>query len=378
MSDERKLFLLGAIGNFGWGPLGKFRLILDELPGALVALYGTSARTGLTKELLASRCEFSEHQPQQSSVAVVINDPPAANSIGDLGVPVVYVDSLPYLWTRDAEVPARDKVAYYCAQRFPTELLPIASPLRHWQDIHWIDPIVPTSHSRRGGQGIVINFGGLQSPLVGNPVDAYLSLVLFPLIDVLKVSGRKILAVCGNLSTDTCRRLRALLPECHSIGPQPPYTFERTLNDADLLITSPGSTTILQAMSIKLPTLLLPPQNLSQFFNGQFYSKSGANNMQWPAGVLDFARVEQLRPQGQPAVHAYIYQSIADAAASPQAADEVKTVIRKAVHDAPADGVLNDCLSTLGSEGAYQVAQLIKQAVFAPIAHRGLKAPTSV
>jgi hydroxymethylcytosylglucuronate/cytosylglucuronate synthase len=320
----------------------------------------------LIKEQLASRCEFSDHQPQQSSVAVVINDPITANSIGDLGVPVVYVDSLPYLWTRDAEIPSRDKVAYYCAQKFPTELLSIASPLRHWEGIHWIDPIVPASHSRRGGQGIVISFGGLQSPLVGNPVDAYLSLVLFPLIEVLKASGRKISAVCGNLSTDTCQRLRALLPDC-SIGPQTPYTFERTLQDADLLITSPGSTTILQAMSIQLPTLLLPPQNLSQFFNAGFFSKPGTNTMQWPARVLDFAKVEQSRPQGQAAVHAYIYQSIADAAVSPEAAEAVKTVIRKAVHDMPADGILNHCLSSLGSEGANQVAQLIRQAAFAPI-----------
>jgi hypothetical protein len=55
--------------------------------------------------------------------------------------------------------------------------------------------------------------------------------------------------------------------------------------DADLLITSPGSTTILHAMAINLPTLLLPPQNLSQILNARLCSKPGADTMQWPASV---------------------------------------------------------------------------------------------
>jgi hydroxymethylcytosylglucuronate/cytosylglucuronate synthase len=367
MSSERNFSLLAAVCDFGWGSLGKLRLILEKLPAIRLALYGNPDIVGVTKELLGSRHEFSEYSPEQSDVAVVINDPVAANSIADLNIPVVYVDSLPYLWTTGAEIPAREKVAYYCAQKFPAELFPIASPLRVWNDIRWIDPIVPASHSRRGGHGIVVNVGGLHSHLVGNAVDGYLHLVLFPLLRVLQSSGREIYAVCGNLSAETRRRLQAVLPKCRVIGAQTPYAFEGILKNADLLITSPGSTTILQAMSIKLPTLLLPPQNLSQIFNAQLYSKPGARIMQWPASVLDNAKVEQLRPQGEDPVLAYIYQSIADSATRPEAVQEVETMICNAVQGAPADGVLNHCLSTLGSAGASQVAQLIKQAMFAPI-----------
>jgi hydroxymethylcytosylglucuronate/cytosylglucuronate synthase len=354
--------------------MGKVRLILEKLPQARVSLYGDARIISLTKKLLGSRHKFSEHPPRQPDVALVVHDRPAAKDIADLNVPVVYVDSLPYMRVTDADIPALDKVAYYCAQRYPAERLQLASPLlRSWPGIKWVDPIVPARHRRRGGRGVVIHVGGLHSydagdigdDLVDSTVEAYLDLVLFPLANILQAAGRKVSAVCGNLSPDNCRRLRTLLPDCDAIGPQTPYALERILADADLLITSPGSTTILHAMAISLPTLLLPPQNLSQILNARLYSKPGADIMRWPASALDAAKVEQLGSHGLTAALPYIYQSIAKAAASQEVANEVATVIRTAVNNAPTDGVLDDCLSTLGVRGATQVAQLIKQAMSA-------------
>ena len=152
-----------------------------------------------------------------------------------------------------------------------------------------------------------------------------------------------------------------MLPECDAVGPQSPKAFERSLMDADLLITSPGSTTILQAMSINLPTLLLPSQNTSQFFNARIYSKPDADIMQWPVNVIDRAKLEQARAQGLSSVLSYIYKSIIHAATSQEIATEVARTIRKAVCNAPVDGVLNASLSELGLKGANQVAQLVKQ-----------------
>ena len=374
MSDQSTFSLLVAIRYFGWGGLGKLRLILDQLPRARIALHGDPRIVSITKELLSSRYRFSEHLPERSDVALVINDPTAANSIADLDVPVVYVDSLPYVRIMDDDIPALDKAAFYCAQKYPIELLPLVNPsLRKGSGIKWVDPIVPARHRRRGGRGIVIHVGGLRnyvirgvdSDLVDSAVEAYLNLVLFPLADILQAAGRKVSAVCGNLSPESCRRLRTLLPGCDAIGPQTPYAFERMLSDADLLITSPGSTTILHAMAIRLPTLLLPPQNLSQILNARLYSRPGADFMQWPASALDGAKVEQLRSRGLSAALPYIYQSIANAAASQEVANEIATVIRTAVNNAPTDGVLNDCLSTLGVSGAAQVAELITQTISA-------------
>ena len=213
----------------------------------------------------------------------------------------------------------------------------------------------------------MINLGGLHSHLVGDTVEAYLRLVLIPLVSELKASGRMVSGVCGNLPGDVCRRVQSMLPDCLAIGPQTPYDFEALLKYADLLVTSPGSTTILQAISLKLPTLLLPPQNLSQILNAQLYSWPGAPIMQWPASVMTMEAVDGLRPQGEDAALAYIYQSISDAARSTGAAADVSSTIRSALCTAPADGVLDPSLANLGQKGAAQVAQLIKQALLAPI-----------
>jgi len=370
MPIESKFSLLAATRQIGWGGVGKLRLILEKLPSAHVVLHGDERSVALNKDFLGSHHEFDARPPPRFDVALVINDPALANSIADLDVPVVYVDSLPYVRKTDSDIPELAKVACYCAQKYPIDLFPLTSPLlRKRQDIRWIDPIVPTPQSRSGGRGVVINVGGLYtynivglaSDLVNDAVDAYLNLVLFPLVDLLQRSDREISAICGNLNVDTCRRLGAIVPDSVAVGPQSPHAFERILADADLLMTSPGSTTILQAMSIDLPTLLLPSQNRSQYSNAQVYSKPGADIMQWPDSVLDQAELERLRPQGVTALNSYIYQSMIAAATARDMSDEVARVIRNAVINAPNDGVLNPQLSALGSAGADQVAQLVKQ-----------------
>jgi hydroxymethylcytosylglucuronate/cytosylglucuronate synthase len=366
MTAKTEYTLLAAICDFGWGSLGKFRLIIDELDACSVLLYGSADINHIATALLGSRHSFGHGSPERADVAIVINDPAAANQIGALGVPVIYVDSLPYLWANDEEVPHRESVAYYCAQKFPADRLPVSSPLKN-RRVHWIDPIVPASAHRSGGHGIVINLGGLHSHLVGDTVDAYLRLILYPLIAELKASGREISGVCGNLPADVCRRVESLLPGCSAIGPQTPYDFEALLKNADLLITSPGSTTILQAISLKLPSLLLPPQNLSQILNAQIYSWPGAPIMRWPASVMTMEAVAGLRPQGEDAALGYIYQSISDAARSTESAADVLATIRSTLCTAPPQGVLDPSISGLGQKGAAQVAQLVKQALLAPI-----------
>jgi hydroxymethylcytosylglucuronate/cytosylglucuronate synthase len=370
MSIQPGFSLLAATRHVGWGGVGKLRLILEKLPSAHVVLHGDGHTIALEKAFLGSRHKFDAQPPPQIDVALVINDPIAANNIADLNVPVVYVDSLPYMRKTDDDIPERRKVAYYCAQKYPIELLPLTSPLLlKWSNIRWIDPIVPLPQGRRGGQGIVINVGGLytynmvglHSDLVNDAVDAYLKLVLFPLVDLLQTSDRKISAICGNINVNTCRQLRTMVPDSVAVGPQSPYVFERILRDADLLITSPGSTTILQALSINLPTLLLPSQNRSQYFNAQIYSKPHANVMQWPNSVVDLAELEQRLYKGLVALNSYIYKSIIDAATSQDLSDEISKIIRESVFNASDDGVLNPRLSGLGIAGADQVAQLVKQ-----------------
>jgi hydroxymethylcytosylglucuronate/cytosylglucuronate synthase len=370
MSDQERFSLLAATRRIGWGGVGKLRLILDQLPCADVVLYGDEQFTAPINEFLGCHHNFIDHPTRRFDAALVINDPGKANTIADLKVPVVYVDSLPYIHRSERHLPSLNKLAYYCAQKHPVELFPLTSPLlQNWPQIKWIDPIVPPMPKLRGGRGIVVNVGGLyvydvagiESDLADQAVESYLSLVLFPLVKFLHASGRKISAVCGNLSAENCKRIRAILPDCQTIGPQSPQAFERILTEADLLITSPGSTTILQAMTIKLPTLLLPPLNNSQFYNAPIFSRPGADLMQWPANVIDGAKIETAQVRGITAVFRYMFLSIVEAARSPAIVENVAAMIRNSVQNAPADGVLMNCIEALGDAGANQVADLVKR-----------------
>ncbi|HET7887114.1 MAG TPA: glycosyltransferase [Bradyrhizobium sp.] len=345
-------------------------MILEKLPEASVALHGDAHSVAITRRYLGPQHTIEAGRPRKFDVALVINDPPAVNGIADLGVPVVFVDSLSYVRKKDSEFPPLDRIAYYCAQKYPTDRFPIAGPLQNRDNVKWVDAIIPIPQKRRGGGGIVINLGGLyvhnlagvSDDLVNRGVDAYLELVLFPLVELLKSSNRKILAICGNLNEAACRRLRALVPDTVAIGPQSGGAFERILTDADLLISAPGTTTLLQAASIDLPTILLPSENRSQIPNARLYTKPGADLGEWPDRVISNADFERMRLQGVGAVYQYFFQSIINAAASNEAAGAVRAVIRRVLTNAPADGILDPGLRALGVAGADQVARLIEQA----------------
>lgn len=369
MSVQKKFSLLAATRHVGWGAVSKLRMILEKLPHANVTLHGDAHSVAITKKYLGPQQSFDANPPSKFDVALVINDPPVVNVIADLGAPIVFIDSLSYVRKRDSEFPPLDRIAYYCAQKYPTDRFPVAGPLQNRENVRWVDAIVPVPEKRRGGGGIVINLGGLyvhnlagiSDDLVNRGVDSYLDLVLFPLVKLLVSSNRKILAICGNINEEGCRRLRALVPDGVAVGPQSGGAFERILTNADLLISAPGTTTLLQAASIGLPTILLPSENRSQIPNARLYTKPGADLGEWPDRVINNADFERMRLQGVGAVYTYFFQSIINAAASKKASDEVLAVIQRVLTNSPADGILDPALRELGTGGIGQVVRLIEE-----------------
>jgi hydroxymethylcytosylglucuronate/cytosylglucuronate synthase len=354
--------LLVSVTDFGWGSIGKLRLILDEITGVDLVLDPESSTADLAGRVIGARHTYLDHGRARPAAALVVNDPVAADRIAATGVPVVYVDSLPYLWTTADEVPRWASV--HCAQKFPGAL-PEASPLRG-RDIRWVEPITPPPRKRRGGGGVVVNVGGMHSHLVGGAVDAYQSAVLLPLAEVLAAGPRPVAAVCGNIPRWAREELAAVLPGV-PVGPLTAYEFHSVLQRADLLLTSPGSTTILQAASLRLPCVLLPPQNLSQILNAELYGVPGPGVLPWPASVIDRDVVEQLRPAGEDATLEYVYRRIVERASGESVrADLVGRLEAAVVGDVPPDG-LSPELVGLGAGGARQVARVVRQALLAPL-----------
>ncbi|WAL98475.1 hypothetical protein [Streptomyces sp. Je 1-369] len=354
--------LLVATTDFGWGSVGKLRLILDELDGVDLVVDDASDTARLAAQVIGGRHRFVHGAGGASpGAALVVNDPASADRIARSGTPVVYVDSLPYLWTVDAEVPVAATV--YCAQRSLARELPPTSPLRGRADVRWVEPIVPPPRRRTGGAGAVINVGGLHSHLVGGASDAYLRAVVVPLVGALRRGGRRIAAVCGNLPPWVRTELAAVLPRGVHVGPLRAYEFEAALLRADALFTSPGSTTILQAASLGLPTVLLPPQNLSQILNAEIFGAPGRGVIPWPESVIDRDLVDALRPEGEDAVLGYVYRRIGERCGDPAVrallVERFRALVELPTAAVP-DG-LSPRLRELGHGGARQVARIIRR-----------------
>lgn len=362
MPDVRQPTLLVAASDFGWGSLGKLRLILDELPGIALASDRTTALAPTIHSVLGDRHRFADCAPNEADLGLVVNDPKIADGWTDAGLRVVYMDSLPYLWTVPEEIPR--SVTVYCAQKSPASLAP-GSPLADRRDIVWVDPLVPRVARARNRSGIVINVGGLHSHLAGDSTDAYLRLTVLPLARLLAGTGKHVRAVCGNLPDWAVAELGEVLPAGTQIGMQTPFAFERTLAEAGSLITSPGSTTILQAAAMGLPVSLLPPQNLSQMLNAEHFSSSATPACEWPISVIDRSEVDRLRPEGEDIVLAYVYGQIVQA--SREGAGETVMAPRlAALLDELVTGAgTPEHVTALGFNGACQVADVVRRELFA-------------
>lgn len=359
-----------AAGDFGWGSAGKLHLILGELGDVPVVGFGN----GLDRRLLdipdhAAVSRVDSHGLARAVVdhnvaaALVVGAADVARALIDVGLPVVVVDSLPYLWTENDVVPL--DAAVYCAQQcvsLPALCWPV---LRRVENLRWIGAITPEPGGAGGGGGVVVNVGGLHSELSADAADAYARAVLPPVLDGLRDAGRWVTAVCGNIPPDRVELLAARLGTGVPVGPMRPADFADVVRGADLLVTSPGSTTLLQAQAARTPVLMLPPQNVSQVLNAEWFAGADAQRMsiEWPADGLDRRRLDELRPRGESEAVRYVYGVVRQAAADPSTYARLRGRTREL-----ALGVIPDRrenLDLLGHSGARQVAQLTRMVLLA-------------
>ena len=359
--------ILLGICDFGWGSLGKASLILEHIDFADIGLFGSGTVNARAREFFGDRILAAPIHPNQADLAIVINDPALVHELADAGLRVVYVDSLPFLWTKQDEVPRAGSVYSYCAQRYAQERRKFGGshPQEDTHDVFWVEPIVPSVRTALGGKGVTINLGGLHSHMAHSADHAYLDLILFPLIDAFKKADRTIGAVCGNFSAHTISTLERMLPDAQTLGPVSPKAFETVLLHTDLLLTSPGSTTILQAANMQLPTRLLPPQNLSQILNTWIYGNPLIESLSWPDSVIDLATIEALRPYGEQMLLQVIYSAIRNARGAPEVLNHMEVMFDN-LAKAPTIDQLDPSVRQLGTKGAYQIGRLVRRALFTP------------
>ncbi|MGW7078226.1 hydroxymethylcytosylglucuronate/cytosylglucuronate synthase [Streptomyces sp. NPDC054866] len=383
-----------AGAEFGWGSSGK-------LSAVLAALRERSARplrfvglaSGLGRPLLAQHAvdrwyDLPDGAPagertdavakvveaEGIDAAVVVLDGPAAMALEAAGVPTVFVDSLPFLWTEGdlAELPL--EVSLYCAQQcveLPQECIGVLGSVR---ELRWVEAVIGTPPEaplpRRSRpepfRRALVNLGGLRAPDLADWT-RYPEIVVPAVLEALNAYGVHEAHVAGNLPAGLAERLRAASGDADlsvTAGPLSHAEFLHRLATCDVLLTSPGLTTLLEAGSLSVPTVCLPPQNLSQIFNGRFHSRAVHADVRvvWPAEV--FAEDEALarRSQGEDAALRIIYGGItnaADAANAPRFVTAVRDGVLEALRRAATGADWGGLATQVGTRGAAQVAEAL-------------------
>ncbi|MFB0627493.1 hydroxymethylcytosylglucuronate/cytosylglucuronate synthase [Streptomyces sp. AB3(2024)] len=400
--DPVTVALVGA--EFGWGSSGKLSAVLSALRDrSTPPLRFVGMASGLGRPLLAEHAvdgwydlpgdagpsaaaveEFVRSQGVRA--AVVVLDGAAAAALLAVGVPTVFLDSLPFLWSEGDRASLPLDATVYCAQKsveLPPECLAVLADAR---ELHWVEAVIArpgASGPERGARPragrpyrrALISLGGLRAPGLVDP-GHYPRLVVPAALEALAAHGIEEVHIAGNLPGDLAGRLvdSSVAPPRTTAGPLGHGAFLERLDACDVLLTSPGLTTLLEAGGLKVPTICLPPQNLSQIFNGRYHSQAlGARvRVPWPKDVLVEDEALALRSQGEDHALERIYGAIGAAA---QGDD------RKAIGHALRDGVLDalrrsagvdewGALTTaVGTGGAAQVADALLAVLAAADTH---------
>jgi hypothetical protein len=344
-SSQSPITVLVAGVEFGWGSAGKLSAVLAALrTRATCSLRFVLLGSALGRPLLtehgidryydvtaAERDELTRILERENpATSLVVLDPALANALEEVGISTTFVDSLPFLWTEGDLLGFPLEVSAYCAQRcleLPECSLSVLGKVRN---LHWVDAVVTlpvldgpvldkpvldgsSRPSRDAFRHALVSLGGLRAPHCADWT-AYPRLVIPPLLDAL----------------------------------------------GDLLLASPGLTTLLEASSRGTPVVGLPPQNLSQVFNGHFLCQAAGQKVRavWPDKVFVEAEALASRVAGETAALELIYGGITRAAAAPAS---VAPQLRQLMLDAVRTAALGEAdwgglARAVGRQGAVQVA----------------------
>jgi len=394
---EQPMVLAVAGVSFGWGSAGKIASVLEALrrlcpvPPRVVGL-----STDLGRPLLAGSgidrwyevkgadaeavAEIVRSEGIQLGLCVL--DGPTAKSLEAAGVPAVFVDSLPFLWTDGDLAWLPLEAAAYCAQRSPQLRAESRAVVESARNLRWVAAVVPPTdpgpgapESRTPGRPrrALVSLGGMQAP--GLPDwRTYPRAVIPPVLRALADCEARSVRVAGNLTPELSDELAEQAPRGLDVefGPLVHADFVGALNQCDLLLTSPGLTTLLEAGARGTPTVTLPPQNVSQIFNARFHEEAtgSGTRVRWPDHVFVEEAVIEARRKGETAAHEVVHGGLAEASRHPvplhaELRARVVTAVRAA---ADTDADWKGLATRMGVDGATQVAKEILALAAAPSA----------
>ncbi len=259
--------------SFGFGPVSKAVTIARALQRrcheAVLAFYGDGIALDFARrahvfdeihELAVDtdlgRARLRRTAADATAVVSVLNMSVAADWNPVVDPPLYVVDSLDWMW--HAPPPGIDNAQAVFVQDFLLD-----REVEFGSNRRAVPPIDAAQGVARGPRSgeLLINLSGLANPFVhGDLYLRYARLVLEALLPEATTRYGSVL-VCTNAALSAA--LRDDYPNVQ-IGHLPHDEFVRRLARCERLITAPGITTTVEALSMGVPPRFLPPQNYSQ------------------------------------------------------------------------------------------------------------------
>jgi hydroxymethylcytosylglucuronate/cytosylglucuronate synthase len=272
---------------FGFGPISKLLAICSYLPSSWSV---TLLATGTSATLAAEsgfrnivECDTEDMAALRDKRQLFLNadlflnvmNPVSAAYAHELGLPMVTVDSLFWMW--DAVPNYLLTASRYFIQNFPG----VEKQMARFRPVNAriVGPIIDTRYRTAGRDRenqLLINVGGLRSKLVP-PCNnfVYLRLVGQALTSALADHTFARVVITGDSQSLETSLAYWNIPRS-KIVMLSHSEFLTTLANSRVVMTSPGLTASYEAFVYQTPTVFLPPQNLSQFLILDVFRAHGA------------------------------------------------------------------------------------------------------
>lgn len=183
---------------------------------------------------------------------ISVCDPDAARGGQGAGIPICFVDAIPWFWPKLVMEAHHD--LHICQDYFGVKEL-----FSNLPGVVIVPPFsVPPGRARKR-EGLFINFGGLKNPF--NTIDdcvQYAGAVLDAVVPLARRYGRSIAAVSSAGVVDGLPRYQSIL--CTVT----PLEAQKLMSRSELAIVTAGLGNIFDAASLAGKVLFLPPTNPSQ------------------------------------------------------------------------------------------------------------------
>ncbi len=324
-----KINVIVGTNNFGLGPVGKVSSIINASKDKF-NWYACGNefdlnifKSGTFKDKLFSKDKEKIEDfvtKYDIKYAVVVLDVVLAKILLSLNVKVIFVDSLPFMWTQadiDEGLLPLDATVY-CAQKCINLTDASKKVLKQITNLKWVNPIQNFSDGKyRPFKELynVLNVGGLHSP-IGNG-ESYIYTVIIPIVKYFMNHNEKLIITCGSNAKNSINNVLDKLEIKNNnlkVSTLKQQDFISTIINSNIFITSPGLTTIYETSSLNKPTIIIPPQNLSQFYNIEYAKKilNKYKTMNWETEKLNLTYLDKILDKGETFVVDKIYEYITE------------------------------------------------------------------